>query len=202
MLEKTRSNCFLLKVLVREIFQKKKICQYCGKSFDYKKYKKDLRAGYPILKVFDIIIHDIPKCELCFKCSLPNYMDDYPNFHNKSMNDLYGQLINVDEIIGGNSTRSFEYWADWTMKRKDGRMRTLEEKIIIDGNIDLKRLRNIVSDPSTNISERIHLVCILQKSESKKYYVSSDGHRRVSLAKKYNIKQIFADITEIYYDLI
>lgn len=183
--------------ILKDLFRSKKFCQYCGEVRDFKAFKKELRLKYSWKKIFQGFRTEIFICNVCKLNSIPNFLTDYPNYRNKSMKEIGLKEVDVKNIIRGNETRSYEYWANWTMKRKDIRMKNLMEEITTESNIDIIKLEKILTNPSHN--EHINLLCFIEKDNPKKYYVSGDGHRRVSLAHLFKIKKVMAEIIEVYY---
>ena len=114
--------------------------------------------------------------------------------------------IDVNFIIGGAQGCHLYYWSNWEQKIIDPRRDLLEHgintKCKSNGTLDKKKLYSFLSNPSLNPNRLypIDLVCIMREGHKKEYFVCDDGHRRVSLAHKYELSKIKALVRVVYYD--
>lgn len=123
------------------------------------------------------------------KETLHNFDDDFPNWYDGKQKKIGDNVyVKVENIIGGNQLRSKDYWIDWNMKIPDMRYKGIERLIIEKGMANAGKTIN-----------KLGFIDLFRFKKGNKYiyYVVSDGHRRVALAHKFNVKTIKAEVWEI-----
>jgi hypothetical protein len=149
---------------------------------------------------------------MCLKHSLRCIDTDYPNWYRLSSFEKGWVSVGVDKIIGGSNTKNMYYWSNWELKISDSGIKSLEcgikKNCMLDSDtIDKKKASKFLSSPweltdNCNIYNPIGLLCVVSEDLIMNYYVYYEGFHRVSLAHKYNLKNIYAFVTAIYYTII
>ncbi|MFX1445849.1 MAG: hypothetical protein ACFFHV_20730 [Promethearchaeota archaeon] len=183
--------------LIKDLTRKYKECQFCKEVREFSNFRKRLSKKCTWVHIFRGLRNNIFICDICESKFIPHDQKVYPNYIEKPTKNIGIQEIEVKNIIGGNSNLSYEYWNDWTMKYKDRRMMNLERSVMTQNFVDSKKLEDMLC--TFPIIEPIHLLSFIEKDKPKVYYVSGDGHRRISLAKRFKINKVIADVTEVYY---
>lgn len=124
---------------------------------------------------------------------IPDFDDIFPDWCDKPQCEVGLTEVPVKEIVGGNALRSKEYYDNWSIKRADSRYNSIEQKIL-DEALDRQKVKEILDTIGGNAS--IDLACFNVKGD-RFCFVSADGHRRVSLAHKFGVESIQADVFEI-----
>jgi hypothetical protein len=107
--------------------------------------------------------------------------DVYPEWYKLEEKELGIRNVSVKKIVGATSTRKTEYDKNFMPKNPDTRWLIVLESVLKNGYKLNKR-----SPP------------VLLKMGGR-YFVSSDGNRRVSVAKLLEIRKIKAEVIEIYF---
>jgi len=125
---------------------------------------------------------------------LMDFDSEYPNWLEYEQNERGLIEVPISKIIGGNLTRKEMFNIDFSISyeyKKEKRYTYILEKVKQKG---IKNIRKTLEDLG-----EITPICLLGFKDNGKinYFVEADGHRRVSIAKLFNLTEIKADVYEL-----
>lgn len=123
-----------------------------------------------------------------------SYEKEFPNYRFYLQKYIGLKKIPLNAIVGGIFSWKFLFNRDFSIKIRNKRYNNLLRYFQERGIENLEKSLN-----ELNKKQLIHLACFV-KDEKRVYYVMGDGHRRVSIAKKYNAICINAEVDEYIVD--
>jgi hypothetical protein len=120
------------------------------------------------------------------------YEKDFPNYYLYKWKELGTRQVPVEDIVGTSDCSEGRFDNDFEIKNpNEMRYKRLDDIIIEKGIENAKK--------TIESFGMIYLMTIYSREENKwLYYVDTDGNRRTSLAKKYGVKKIKAEVLKYY----
>jgi len=151
----------------------------------------EIKPLTPVDPPVEYLIEKIMQYKKEVENTLRDYSTDYPNYYEYNQVELGVQEVFVADIIGGNPFASKNYQCDWIPK-------PIEFDFRYEGVEKFVKARLSESKSEVLDLGYIHLFRFYNRELDKPvYYVCMDGHRRISICHKLEIKKILAKITEI-----